>query len=556
MKKIKSEAGFTIILFLALLLMLTLAGINAVMTSTTDVDIAGNEMNHSRAFYAAEAGLEKGTALIENSYRVNGAPPHPLPSGQILINQGGYSGAEITVDYSVQQISTSTLKNLKNGAYEGLYAYATEFEVSSDAYTTNSQMKTDLRMAIESDLIPIYQFAVFYEGLLEMSPGPAMTLGGHVHSNKDVFIQSGNSLQLSSHLTSAGDIFHGAYPGSGQGTFNGDVLITDRDGNLRSMYQNGGWVDANASDWIEHSISLWGGMVEDVSHGITELNLPVVRSGDPIDMIKTAGESVDSYENNASLKIVNGKAIQVDADGKETNVTAHLVSLGVISYNTFYDGRENKTVTSLDINIGALNASGYWPRNGIIYTAQDQTAGDLKATRLVNGSTLSSGLTVATKNPLYIQGDYNTVAKKPAAVMADATTILSNAWTDADGALGLYDLGRKATATSVNVSFMTGNIPSENGMYSGGLENLPRFLENWTNIAFTWKGSAVDLWQSEQATGRFLYSTYCTAPDRNWAFDTDLLDVTKLPPGTPLISIVQKTGWREVVAYHIPTEPL
>ena len=87
-------------------------------------------------------------------------------------------------------------------------------------------------------------------------------------------------------------------------------------------------------------------------------------------------------------------------------------------------------------------------------------------------------------------------------------------------------------------------------MYSGGLENLPRFLENWTNIAFTWKGSAVDLWQSEQATGRFMYATYCTAPDRNWSFDADLLDVTKLPPGTPLISVVQKTGWREVVAYH------
>jgi Tfp pilus assembly protein PilX len=64
MKKIKSEAGFTIILFMALLLMLTLAGINAVMTSTTDVDIAGNEMNHSRAFYSAEAGLEKATLTV------------------------------------------------------------------------------------------------------------------------------------------------------------------------------------------------------------------------------------------------------------------------------------------------------------------------------------------------------------------------------------------------------------------------------------------------------------------------------------------------------------
>ncbi len=548
MKKIKSNAGFTIILFMALLLMLTLAGINAVMTSTTEVDIAGNEMNQNNALYAAEAGLEKACAQIEHSYKTSATPPNPLPSGEFTIDDGG--GAPMTVTFSVQQLSSSTLKTLHNGAYQGLYAHATEFEVSSEAGTDNSQIKSDLRLVIESDLIPLYQFAVFYEPVLEIAPGPPMTLGGRVHSNGDIYIQSGNSLEVNSHLTAAGNIFHGRYGDAGQSVSNGDVLIADQNGNMVSMFQDGDWVDAGASDWVDHSLELWAGRVEDGSHGITELNMPVVRSGDPIDMIKTSGESADSYENKATLKIVNGQAYQVELDGTETNITADLVSAGIINTGSFYDGRENATVASIDIDVGALSASNYWPRNGIIYTAESQTGGNLKATRLVNGSTLKGGLTVSSKDPVYVQGDYNSVSKKPAAIMTDALTILSNDWVDGDGTLSINDGNRKAGVTTVNASYMTGNVPSGGGQYSGGFENLPRFLEDWGGVEFKWRGSAIDLWESEIASGQWTYGSYYRAPDRNWAFDTDLLDPANLPPGTPLISVVQRTGWREVVAYN------
>jgi hypothetical protein len=299
---------------------------------------------------------------------------------------------------------------------------------------------------------------------------------------------------------------------------------------------------------VDYSLALWDGRVEDSEHGITELNLPVVQSGDPIDMIKTAGESADSYERKATLKIVNNQAYYVEVDGSETNVTSDLISSGVISWSSMYDGREGKTADCMNINVGNLNSSPYWPRNGILYTAQTQGGGNVKATRLINGSTLKAGLTVSTKDPLYIRGDYNTISKKAAAVMTDALTILSNNWADSDGTRGINDYYRKAGETDVNVSYMTGNVPSGGSKYSGGFENLPRFLENWSGVNFNWKGSAIDLWESEIADGQWSYGSYYTAPDRNWEFDTDLLDPTNLPPGTPLISIIQKVSWREVVA--------
>ena len=232
MNKLKSESGFTIVIFLALLLMLTLAGINAVMTSTTEVDIAGNEMNENNAFYAAESGLEKATADMKFHYKTYGTPPDPLPYGEYSV---GDEGTNYNVIFSTEQITSPYQKNLVNGAYRGLYALATEYEISSNAESEHSQINSELRMMVESDLIPLFQFAVFYEPRLEIAPGPAMTLGGRVHSNGDLFIQCDNTLTINSLVTAAGNIFHGRYGGSGQGTSYGDVLIADGEGNLVSM---------------------------------------------------------------------------------------------------------------------------------------------------------------------------------------------------------------------------------------------------------------------------------------------------------------------------------
>ncbi len=62
---------------------------------------------------------------------------------------------------------------------------------------------------------------------------------------------------------------------------------------------------------------------------------------------------------------------------------------------------------------------------------------------------------------------------------------------------------RVASATQVNAAIMTGNVQSTNLTtgegYSGGLENFPRLLENWSGKTFTYQGSLVCLWQSQRA---------------------------------------------------------
>lgn len=539
LSRLSRDSGFTTLIFLSLLLMLSLLGINAILTSTDEVDIAGYELNSQGALYAAEAGLEKGAAYIRNYYNKFGKPPSSLPDDSIQIGK-------FAVTYQVTKPGGTVSKTMTTGAYRGLYALSDEYVIEATATAPGVASTANLQMTVDASVVPIYQFAVFYEDDLEIAPGPAMTLGGRVHSNSDMYLQSDNSLKIDSYTTAAGEIFHGRHPSSGMGLGSGSVEIKDANGNYQSMKNaDNTWLDANDADWVNKSIARWGGKVEDHNLGMTELKLPVVSSGEPMDMIKRPGaDNVDSYEKKAGLKIIDGQAYWRKPDSTWQNVTSDFTSAGILTESTFRDGRENKDIKSYDIDIAKLNTSAYWPASGIVYSA-NAISGSTVATRLKNGATLKEGLTLASENPVYTVGDYNTVNKKPASIMADALTILSNSWTDGNS----WNSTRTASDTKVNAAYMTGNKASGTGgsNYSGGFENLPRFLENWSGKKFTWKGSAVDLWRSLIANGTW-GGSYYSPPDRVWTFDTDYLDPTKLPPGTPLISIVQKTSWREITA--------
>ena len=537
--KRQGEGGFMLVICLLLLLMLSLIGIASITTSNSDMKVSGNEINQTGAFYAAESGLEQAAATIKSSYETTGNPPSPLPSGTTTENGFQYSFRTTDNGAAVQT-------TLTDGAYKGLYGLVKSFNITSRGYDTDRESKITLDMGIQDALIPLFQFAVFYQYDLEIAPGPNMTLGGRVHSNQNTYLQAGNNLYINSYLTSAGNIYHGRKPGSGQSVDGGNVYIMDKSSVYENMKNSSGtWLDASSADWVNSSLSRWDGNVEDHNHGITELYMPVVTDGPSTDLIDRAAGNSDSYENKAGLKLVDGQAYYLQANGTWINVTATLTTAGAIKSTSFYDGRESRTVASLDIDIALLNSSGYYPLNGVIYGSVSTTGSNMPAIRLKNGSSLPAALTVATNNPMYTVGNFNTTNKKPAALLCDALTILSGSWDDSKSTQTLSN--RVATNTQVNACYMTGNTETgANGQgYSGGLENLPRFLEKWDGVTFTWKGSAVDLWYSRIATGAWSYGNVYTAPNRDWAFDPDLLNVNKLPPGTPLVNVVQRTQWSQ-----------
>jgi Tfp pilus assembly protein PilX len=529
LKRLHNDRGLAAFIALMMMVMMTLIGLAILRTSDDEVNIAGNEMNEMSSFYAAEAGLEKAAAAMQTQYENTGAPPTTLPSGSENIN-------DCVAAYSTADNGAALVRDLAKGPLTGLHALVKTFTITSTGTSSVDRSQVILTQQFECDLVPIFQFAVFYGNDLEAAPGPDMTLIGRVHSNGNTYLQSDNNLRMDSYITSAGNIIHGRKGPGGVGT--GNVFIKDIAGNYQNMLSSGTWLDATQPNWYDLATNRWGGRVQDAAFGQEQLHLPLNNSGNPHKIIERASGNPDSYENKAGLKIIDGQAL-AKVGAVWTNVTA-LLPAGTITATTFYDAREAQNVNTTQVDMSKLKTSTYYPANGVIY-ASDQRSG-FNATRLVNGTDLGRPLSIVCENPIYVQGDFNTVTKQPAFIAGDAVTFLSNSWNDANSTLPKSS--RVATSTTVNCSFMTGNTNTTSTNYNGGLENLPRLLESWTGKNFNWRGSMVNLWNSLQATGNWSGSYYDEAI-RNWIYDSDLDDPTKMPPETPRLRVFQRTGWNQ-----------
>jgi len=194
------------------------------------------------------------------------------------------------------------------------------------------------------------------------------------------------------------------------------------------------------------------------------------------------------------------------------------------------------------------------------------------------GAPNTGGFTVASENPVYIQGDYNSnstdtfwagTGDRPghsaAAVIADAVTVLSNNWADLNSMTGVptqaqtYRTGATtyyrlaiAGGKNINFPFPTWENATDYGFGTdGGVHNFLRFLEDWQNPGATlnYGGSLVSMYYATYNTGLFKCCTYSVyqPPVRNYIFDSDFTTPAGLPPGTPLFRDVNTLSYRQLL---------
>jgi hypothetical protein len=83
------------------------------------------------------------------------------------------------------------------------------------------------------------------------------------------------------------------------------------------------------------------------------------------------------------------------------------------------------------------------------------------------------------------------------------------------------------------------------------VENLPRFLENWSEQQFTYNGSMVCMFNSQIATNAYPGTgAVFEPPTRTWAFDNNFNNPNKQPPMMPKVVTVQRSQWVELQPYQ------
>lgn len=456
----------------------------------------------------------------------------------------------------VAKLSDETRTDL-DSRYTGLFGFASLYRIISNASEQNTR-QSQIVGAVKQDVwltaIPVFQMAAFSTGDLEINPGKDMKITGRVHSNADIFYQpNGVKLTFERDVTAVGKITPDKKPG--------DPLIRNTNSTVKFE---------RAHD-----------------SGAPSLNLPIGTNNSPdaihaILEIPPSGEDPNSslgqqrYYNKADLQILlsdSGLIVRTPSNG--TNITSAQALYFINTNASFYNKREQKTVKAIEIDVAKFKAfaatnailSPIKANLDVLYIADTRThaSANQSGVRLINGQSLpdwndNKGLTVATPNPLYVKGDYNvttngayssigttnTAFTRPASLAADAITVLSDKWKDNKSTDSVDK--RKATPTTINAAFLAGNVETTNGVYSGGLENFPRFLEEWdTANTFTYNGSMVMMFKSKIAKGVWGTADVYVPPTRNWAFDQNFMQPKLLPPATPEARRTYRRQW-DVIA--------
>lgn len=542
---------------------LVIGGLLKWSAGNTTANVRNNQ--YFRTVAAAEAATEKVISHLTSDYFDDDSSifsnlDHyramvPTAAESALWGNYSFSDGEGNVNRTyVEHLPPDEFRVL-DSQYRGLHGYASAFRVISNARQLDSHfpITAALRQDVEVAMIPLFQFAIFYNLGLEINPGPPMMVTGPVHCNQTIYMRPGNELRFRSDVTAAGALVMTRHP-----------------------------------DDPDYPGPTSGRVIFDAEHdaGVSSLNLPIGTNNTPVGVrqiveIPPPNESPDSlmgkerYYNKADLILLvrdNGVLALsgVRVDGSRNII--HTNEIGSFLTNaTFYDQREGKTVKASQIDVAGLRQ---WNQTNkslrpllalsdvrLIYIADQRSqSGTMPGVRLVKGHTLPPrGLTIATPNPLYVQGHYNistngsplplpttnTVMTRPASLVGDAITVLSTAWLDSRSSSGISS--RTANPTTVNAAFLAGIVQTTNsggGSYSGGVENFPRFLENWSSKVFTYNGSMVVMFESKQATRKWPGTgTVYNPPNRAWSFDQNFRDITKLPPGTPIARALIRGKW-------------
>lgn len=467
------------------------------------------------------------------------------------------------------------------------YNYVASADVTMP--TVRGNVVAKVRRVFSKQQVSPWNWAIFYVDPLEIHPGAPMVVTGWVNTNSNLYTGHGGNLTFADKVTYASDWFVNFMPGDQQ--HNGETPTTPgypsnlppaRDVALQPFGMDSTSI-FNTSDSNPNNDS-YRELVEPPTAGSTD---PFAgqrywdQAGIIIQIQDNPNANQNGFDGVKGHDLVNFYTVSNQQTGATQALTTGslytmFTTVGAITTNqTIQDNRETATVrlATLDLSKLVTSVSSGNPdyksssfANPIIYIYDSSnSSSNRRAIRIKGGSKIpTSGLTIVSNNPIYIQGDFNTGGSPPSdstsqndptipqvsgytrascSVVGDAINLLSNAWNDANSSSGTSS--RVATNTTFNTAILSGIVPTApvggDGAYSGGAENFPRFLEDWSHAIITYYGSMVELYTSQQSIGEWGKANVYVPPTRHWYFDTNFK--VRPPPGTLMVYAYEKGQW-------------
>jgi hypothetical protein len=307
---------------------------------------------------------------------------------------------------------------------------------------SRNSAKAGTRRYFQYTEVPLFQAMYFYEHDLEIYRPAPMIVGGLVHSNSKLLL-SGSKDQSGVEIAFQGNVSHvngtSNEPPLGGPEWAG-LTQSQAKANMESpTYSNGGEsAQLSRVDRYEPLGSKPASVLNSTDSNPNNdsmreiIELPVCWfHGSP-------GYRQETHVSKAGIVMnissgTSGMTVTVTTQNGTSLTAAQTSTLqsAVTGKTTIYDQREAKNVDVVNVDVSkatpVLNAAAGF--NGVlyIYDSTPEKTGDKepRTLRLQNGGILpNNGLTIASMNPVYVQGDYNTgTTNNPNAVPANSSGI-------------------------------------------------------------------------------------------------------------------------------------
>ncbi len=354
----RDERGFVLVTVLLLLALLMSLLTGYFVLTRMELSTTRSTLDGTRGFYASEAGLNLRAEAIRVRFLGYNRPAGTTPSsaaGSVPCASGNTGagdfqcatyalGGRTATTYLSEDAANPTAIVIPRGElYQNLNAQEYGYRAYSQATSLEGRTEAILEMHFKSRLVPLFQFAVFYNKDLEMLPGQNMALAGPVHSNGDIYLgaESGRTFDVNGQVTTAGDIYRGRK--NANTCMTGAVRVYDPL-TARALPA----CTSGRRLYSEGEFAAWNGMIRTRVEPVT---VPEPEILDP-----TPGAT---YWDKSDLRIVlnlntGSPAVEIRNANRTADAirTAALGACGAATTSAaFYNNREGKSIRMLDVDL-------------------------------------------------------------------------------------------------------------------------------------------------------------------------------------------------------------
>ena len=501
-KSVRSEEGYALLMVLFMLVLIaSMVSAYMVLTHAELAQVRASR-NSASGFNAAEAGLNLRAEDMRSVFLNFDVPEGTSPTGINDCDSGAvgtddyecrtysFNNNHSSVTYVEEEPGNPVYTTIPPGEpFAGLSTQEYRYTVTSVGRNTQQNNEAVLDLTFKSRVVPLFQFAIFFDEDLEFFNGAVMTVDGPVHTNGDLYLapQSGGQTNYTGQVSTAGTFYRGMKTKSTCDGYTGTARVLNP-----STYVT--LPDCSSGRTVVSDVTSWNDNIQLDLEPVTvpspedfdafssgeywqradiRIALRLNSAGVPDTTNSTTGVEVVDPDGNINLAATNYLHNTSNCPGSiSTNFGPSLAVGTQGAYHSAADqlriyreyqhsSTTNNFQSTLEVDMQALlTCIGRYSvlmdgkllddntEQGLVFHFTvdgplSDSAHNNYSVRIRNGSLLQSsdsgadtvrGLTVVSDQSLIIWGDYNSSNSTwiPAALMADTLYLLSNDWVDAD----------------------------------------------------------------------------------------------------------------------------